>query len=85
LIQSEPQLFDGLLTLRVGYLILLITSEMAHELGVTQAEAYEHLMQLSPFDEDTAASVLAGYAGMNQLLHQQESLRQTARVRLIGW
>jgi len=28
---------------------------MAHELGVTQAEAYEHLMQLSPF-EDTAAS-----------------------------
>jgi len=31
LIQSEPQLFDGLLTLRWVYLILLITSEMAHD------------------------------------------------------
>jgi len=43
-------------------------------MGVTQAEAYEHLMQLSPFDvKIRLRRVLAGYAGMNQLLHQQES------------
>jgi len=54
-------------------------------LGVTQAEAYEHLMQLSPFDvKIRLRRVLAGYAGMNQLLHQQESLRQTTRSE-IDW
>ena len=33
LIKAEPTLFDGLLTLRIGYLILLITSELARETG----------------------------------------------------
>jgi phosphorylase kinase alpha/beta subunit len=31
LIKSEPELFEGLLTLRVGYLILLLTGELARE------------------------------------------------------
>ena len=75
LIKAEPKLFDGLLTLRVGYFILLLTTELAHELGITQDEAYEHLMQLSPFEVKTRLrQVLAGYADMNQILLQQESL-----------
>lgn len=75
LIKTDTQLFNGLLTLRVGYLILLITSELARELQVTQDEAYEHLMQLSPFEIKTRLrQVLAGYAGLNQTLFQQESL-----------
>lgn len=86
LIQSEPQLFDGLLTLRVGYLILLITSELARDLGVTQDEAYEHLMQLSPFEvKMRLRQVLAGYAGMNQLLRQQESLHVKQKESDIDW
>jgi phosphorylase kinase alpha/beta subunit len=75
LIKSEPHLFDGLLTLRVGYLILLITSELAQELQMTQDAAYEHLMQLNPFEVKTRLRhVLAGYAGLNQTLFRQESL-----------
>lgn len=75
LIKAEPQLFDGLLTLRVNYLILLLTTELAQELQVTQDEAYEHLMQLSPFEVKTRLrQVLAGYEGMNQALLRQESL-----------
>jgi phosphorylase kinase alpha/beta subunit len=31
LIKSEPELFEGLLTLRVSYLILLLTSEICRE------------------------------------------------------
>lgn len=86
LTRSEPQLFDGLLTLRVGYLILLITNEMARELGVTQDEAYEQLMQLSPFDvKMRLRQVLAGYAGMNQLLRQQESLHVKQQESDIDW
>ncbi|HAA31526.1 MAG TPA: glycosyl hydrolase family 15 [Cyanobacteria bacterium UBA8553] len=76
LIKSEPDLFQGLLTLRVGYFILLLTSELAAELGVTQDEAYEQLMHLSPFEvKMRLRSCLAGYEGINQKLRQQESLR----------
>jgi len=86
LIKSKPQLFDGLLTLRVGYLILLITSELAQELAVTQDEAHEHLMQLSPFEvKNRLENVLAGYADMNQLLRQQESLRVKQKESDIDW
>jgi len=86
LIRLEPQLFDGLLTLRVGYLILLITNEMARELNVTQDEAYEALMQLSPFAVKTRLrQVLAGYAGMNQLLRQQEALHVEQQESDIDW
>ncbi|KJH70400.1 glycoside hydrolase family 15 protein [Aliterella atlantica] len=86
LIQAEPHLFTGLLTLRVGYLILLITSALARELGVTQDEAYERLMQLSPFEvKMRLRQVLVGYEGMNQLLRQQESLHVTQPESDIDW
>ncbi|MDX2215878.1 MAG: glycoside hydrolase family 15 protein [Oculatellaceae cyanobacterium bins.114] len=76
LIKTDPTLFNGLLTLRVGYLILLITSELARELQVTQDEAYEHLMQLSPFEVKTRLErVLSDYADLDQSLFRQESLR----------
>ncbi|MEM8546176.1 MAG: glycoside hydrolase family 15 protein, partial [Cyanobacteria bacterium P01_H01_bin.119] len=76
LIQSDPQLFEGLLTLRIGYLILLITSELARERNLTQDEAHNALMELSPFEIKTRLSqVLAGYVGINQNLFRQESLK----------
>lgn len=85
LIKSEPQLFDGLLTLRVGYLILLLTSELVRELKLTQDEAYEHLMALSPFDiKMRLRQVLAGYSGLNKSFFRQESLRVRQR-RDVNW
>ncbi len=86
LIKSEPELFKGLLTFRVGYLILLITSELAQEMNVTQDEAYEQLMQLSPIDVKLRLQrVLAGYAGMNQLVVQQEALHVKYLENDIDW
>lgn len=86
LIQAEQELFNGLLTLRVGYLILLITSELARRLGATQDEAYEYLMQLSPFEVKTLLrQVLIGYEGMNQLLRQQEALHIKQKESDIDW
>ncbi|MGQ4648441.1 glycoside hydrolase family 15 protein [Lyngbya aestuarii] len=86
LIKSEPELFDGLLTLRVGYLILLLTSELATELGVTQDEAYEELMRFSPFEvKIRLRSCLAGYEGVNQKLWQQESLHVKQPEQKINW
>jgi phosphorylase kinase alpha/beta subunit len=86
LIRSEPHLFKGLLTLRVGYLILLITSQLAQELTVTQDEAYQHLMELAPFEVARRLHrVMADYAKMAQLLHQQESLLVKHNENEIDW
>jgi phosphorylase kinase alpha/beta subunit len=86
LIKSEPDLFKGLLTLRVSYFILLITSELANELEISQNEAYEKLMQLSPFEIRTRLrEVLAGYEGMNQVLRQQELLHLKQSNQMINW
>lgn len=75
LMKAEPSLFDGLLTLRVGYLILLITSELAREQGLTQDEAFGQLLTLSPYDiKMRLRQVLAGFSGLNQTLFQRESL-----------
>lgn len=78
LIKAEPHLFDGLLTLKVGYLILLITSELARELQVTQDEAYDRLMRLSPFEIQTRLrQAMVGYKGLDRELFKQESLHMT--------
>ncbi|MBE9137659.1 glycoside hydrolase family 15 protein [Nodosilinea sp. LEGE 07088] len=75
LIKAEPSLFDGLLTLRVGYLLLLITSELARERHIPQDEAYAQLVDLSPFELKTRLrQVLAGFDGLNQSIFRRESL-----------
>jgi phosphorylase kinase alpha/beta subunit len=75
LIKAEPRSLEGMLTLRVGYLILLITSEIAIEQHLTQDEAYEALMGLSPFEIKTRLRHVAiDYQKVDRLVFQQESL-----------
>jgi len=75
LIKSEPQLLRGLITLRVGYLILLITSDLADEYNVRQEEAHELLMDLSPSDiQRRLREVLGEYDDRARLVHRQETL-----------
>ncbi|MBP0000852.1 MAG: glycoside hydrolase family 15 protein [Cyanobacteria bacterium SID2] len=86
IIQAEPRLFDGLLTLRVGYLILLLASEIVSEFGVTQDEAYGKLMQLSPFEIKTRLrQAIAGYTGFNRRLQKQEALHVKPFGKAIDW
>jgi phosphorylase kinase alpha/beta subunit len=86
LIKAEPTLFKNLLTLRVGYLIILLTSDLAQERGVPQDEAYETLMQLSPFDIQTRLrQILVGYDSHNQSLFKQESLHLKTQAVKIDW
>ena len=76
LIRAEPALFRGLMTLRVGYLILLMTSELADELGVRPEEAHERLMHLSPSEiQARLRDVLGDYDDKAQrCTRRQESL-----------
>ncbi len=86
LIKSQPHLVKGLLTLRVGYLILLLTSELAIELDITQDEAYENLLKLSPFEIQTRLhQVLTDYQGLGKTVFQQESLHLNQSQQQIEW
>ncbi len=86
LIKSQPQLVKGLLTLRVGYLIVLLTSELVMELKITQDEAYEKLMELSPFEIQTRLhQVMTDYQGLGKTVFQQESLHLNQAQDRIEW
>jgi len=84
--RSEPALLDGFLTLRVGFLSLLLASELAQELGVTQDEAYERLLQLPPNQvQQRLRAVLVGYEAAARTSQQQETLhaRATGAIDLV--
>jgi phosphorylase kinase alpha/beta subunit len=84
LIKAEPTLFRGFLTIRVGHLIVLLTSELARELAVTQDEAYDQLMHLAPAEiQRRLQAVLASYNDMNSLLMEQESIQVQGTKELI--
>lgn len=71
----NPELLQGFLTLRVGHLILLLTAEVAAESQLTQDEAYERLVRLSPSEiQARLAKVLRDYAEAAELLRNQEAL-----------
>jgi phosphorylase kinase alpha/beta subunit len=75
LIRAEPALFGGLMTLRVGYLIRLMTGDLASELGIRPEEAHERLMCLSPSEiQRRLRGVLGDYDDTARLLQSQESL-----------
>ncbi len=70
-----------MLTLRVGYLILLLTNELAREYKIPRDEAYDHLNALSPFEVKMhLRKVLASYSGLNKTVFEQESLHIKARA-----
>jgi len=86
LIRSEPTLFKGFLTIRVGYMILLLTAELAQQENLTQDEAYDHLMQLSPHEiQSRLRHVLAGFEGLDKTVFEQESLTANQEVTAIEW
>jgi phosphorylase kinase alpha/beta subunit len=86
LIKSDPSLFKNLLTVRVGYLILLLTSDLAGAQSLTQDEAYEALMQLSPYAiYERLRVTLEGYEMGNEMLRSQESLHLKLVETKVDW
>ena len=75
LIKAEAALFKGTLTLRAWYLILLITGWLAREHELTQAEAFDFLLSLSPHAILTRLrEVIAHEQDMNRNLLRLQSL-----------
>ncbi|MBX3014026.1 MAG: hypothetical protein KF832_21075 [Caldilineaceae bacterium] len=86
LIKARPDLFADLLVVRVSYLIVLLTSALAHERQLTQDEAYEQLMHLAPSDlQQRLMQVLAQYQGMQAILAELESLHVESGRAALQW
>ncbi len=76
LIKAEPKLFKGFLTIRIGHLILLLVSDLAAELTVTQDSAYDSLMHLPPsLLQARLRQVLANYSSARERLEGQEAIQ----------
>ncbi len=75
LIKTDATLFKGTLTLRAWYLVLLITGWLAREHELTQAEAFDFLLSLSPHAILTRLrEVIAREQDMNRNLLRLQSL-----------
>ena len=72
LMKSEPELFSGLITLRISYIILLLTGLVAHQNDLSQEDAFDWLMHQPPsVIQKLVRQVVGSYhsaAGMLQVL-----------------
>lgn len=76
LVRSSPELFTDLITVRVGFLIVLLASDVAEEFSITQDEGYERLMHLAPSEiQGRLKTILSSYADKQRLLKRQETMR----------
>jgi phosphorylase kinase alpha/beta subunit len=86
LIKAQPELFADLLMVRVSYLIVLLTSALAHEQQITQDEAYEQLMHLAPSEiQHRLVQVLTEYQSTQAILAQLESLHADQSGATLTW
>ncbi|MEB3243557.1 MAG: glycoside hydrolase family 15 protein [Cyanobacteriota bacterium] len=83
LARLEPSLFSGSLTVQLGQLLLLLTSELAAEANLSPSDAFEELCGLPPHAiRRRLRAVLADVEHAQTALRRKEQLHlQGARVR----
>ncbi len=52
-ISTEPQLFQGMICIRIGLIIQVMIGELKRTLSCTVEQATDHLLNLSPFEMKT--------------------------------
>ncbi|MEH6711956.1 MAG: glycosyl hydrolase family 15, partial [Paraglaciecola polaris] len=86
LVKARPKLFSELLTVRVSYLIILLTSQISREHHKTPDEAYEHIMNLAPSDiQDQIEAVLEEYQNLTDLPMKLEELHAECHSGKLDW
>ncbi len=82
LARHEPALLSGSLTLQLGQLLLLLTSELAAEADLTPIDAYERLCSQPPHAiRRRLRAVLADVEHARASLQRKEQLHLSGRVR----
>ncbi len=78
LIKSEPHLFEDILTIRVSYLILLLTGVVARREKITQEDAFDWLMHQPPsYIQESLKRIMKQYLTAGSILKNLESLNNT--------
>jgi phosphorylase kinase alpha/beta subunit len=79
-IRNEPTLFEDLITVRVSYIILLLTGEVSRLKNIGQEDAYEELLKMSPSEvQSLLKDVLKKYDSAGANLQQLESLHSVQK------
>ena len=82
LARHEPSLLSGSLTLQLGQLLLLLTSELASEADLSPIDAFERLCRLPPHAiRRRLRAVLADTDHARAALQRKEQLHVSGRVR----
>jgi phosphorylase kinase alpha/beta subunit len=86
LLKAEPELFEGMLTLRSGHLLQLIIGQLARERNIAQHQALDRLMELKPYALlARLRQVLRGYQDMVNALARVESLSVRGEQGNLTW
>jgi len=75
IMRGEPELFDGMMTIRPGHLAMLIMGQFAQELSLEPDQAFEQLVAMSPFSIQTRIrGILESYSEEVGRLFSTEAL-----------
>lgn len=86
LIRARPRLFSRLITVRVGQLIILLTTSLAKERGISADAAYEALMHLAPSQiQSRLEKVLKQWDTIEELPQKLEHLDAQSRAGQLDW
>lgn len=86
LIKARPELFRDVLTIRLGHLTLLLSSQLARQRALTADEAYEALMHLPPsVVQSRLETVLERYHAIEGLPQELEQLSAEAAGGTLAW
>ncbi len=86
LIKAEPELFEDMLTLRIGHMLRLIVAQQARIHHWPQHTAFEYILTLSPHAlTEELREVLAGYRRMMDNVIRVEALHSGQDTGDINW
>lgn len=86
LIKAEPELFEDMLTLRIGHMLHLIVARQSRIHRWPQHVAFEHILTLSPYAlTSELREVLAGYRRMVDNVTRVEALHSEQQTGNLNW
>lgn len=82
-ISTEPQLFDGMIRVRVGLIIQVMIGELKRTLNCSVEHATDHLLNLSPYEMKALLHmIISGKELGVTVVHSSKSISDDAKMKL---
>ena len=79
-ISTEPQLFQGMIRMRIGLIIQVMIGELKRTLSCTDEQATDHLLNLSPFEMKTLLHMILSGKELGESSGMQQSVYVTWKL-----